>query len=332
MIGLMVAQVSTLLILVGLPHRPRCAGNGGRGIGWPRRPSMLRISAVSSPHTNAPGADADLDVKIESGVEQVPAEQPVLVSLGDGDVEAFDGQWIFGADVDEPLVGAHRVGPDGHAFEHAVRVAFEHGAVHERARVALVGVANHVFRFGGRLRHQLPLHAGGEPRAAAPAQAAGFDFGDDLFGLHRGQHLAQRRIAVAGDVFLDVFGVNQAAILKDNFLLFGEEGEITLGGDDVGGDVVLRHQLRVGAALDEMLLDEFGHVQGRDPLIERPFRVDQHHRAEVARSHAARFDNFNFLVEAALLQLGSQRVLQRIAAGTDAAGAGANQYVSANHR
>src|SRR5208282_6020832 len=46
MIGLMVAQVSTLLILVGLPHRPRCAGNGGRGIGWPRRPSMLRISAV----------------------------------------------------------------------------------------------------------------------------------------------------------------------------------------------------------------------------------------------------------------------------------------------
>ena len=46
---------------------------------------------------------------------------------------------------------------------------------------------------------------------------------------------------------------------------------------------------------------------------------------------AARFDDFNFLVEAALLQLGSQNVPQRIAAGTDAAGAGANQYVSANH-
>ena len=49
-----VDQVSTLLMLVGLPHKPDCAGNGGRGMGWPRRPSMDRMSAVSSPHTNAP--------------------------------------------------------------------------------------------------------------------------------------------------------------------------------------------------------------------------------------------------------------------------------------
>src|ERR1035438_7818914 len=30
--GAMLHQVSTLLILVGLPYRPFCAGNGGRGI------------------------------------------------------------------------------------------------------------------------------------------------------------------------------------------------------------------------------------------------------------------------------------------------------------
>ncbi len=39
--------------------------------------------------------------------------------------EALDGQRILGADVDVALVGADGVGGDGHAFEHAVRIAFE---------------------------------------------------------------------------------------------------------------------------------------------------------------------------------------------------------------
>ena len=48
------AQVSTLLILVGLPSMPAWAGNGGRARGMPRWPSMEAIRAVSSPHTKAP--------------------------------------------------------------------------------------------------------------------------------------------------------------------------------------------------------------------------------------------------------------------------------------
>jgi len=48
------ASVSTLLMSVGCPHKPASAGNGGRKRGIPRRPSMDAISAVSSPHTNAP--------------------------------------------------------------------------------------------------------------------------------------------------------------------------------------------------------------------------------------------------------------------------------------
>lgn len=50
----MLAKVSTLLIMVGLPHSPACVGKGGRGRGWPRCPMMLAIRAVSSPHTKAP--------------------------------------------------------------------------------------------------------------------------------------------------------------------------------------------------------------------------------------------------------------------------------------
>ncbi len=48
------ARVSTLLIMVGLPNNPLTAGKGGRGRGIPRKPSILFIKAVSSPHTKAP--------------------------------------------------------------------------------------------------------------------------------------------------------------------------------------------------------------------------------------------------------------------------------------
>src|SRR5579871_1902443 len=52
--GAMLYQVSTLLILVGIPHRPFFAGKGGRGRGRPAKPSSDEISAVSSPQTKAP--------------------------------------------------------------------------------------------------------------------------------------------------------------------------------------------------------------------------------------------------------------------------------------
>ena len=48
------ARVSTLLMRVGLPQRPDCAGKGGRKRGMPRRPSTEAIRAVSSPQTKAP--------------------------------------------------------------------------------------------------------------------------------------------------------------------------------------------------------------------------------------------------------------------------------------
>src|SRR5579864_6749508 len=53
-IGATLYQVSTLLMLVGYPHSPFCAGKGGRGRGRPAWPSREAIRAVSSPQTNAP--------------------------------------------------------------------------------------------------------------------------------------------------------------------------------------------------------------------------------------------------------------------------------------
>src|ERR1700709_1664301 len=48
------ANVSVLLIVVGLPYTPKLAGNGGLKRGWPFLPSSDSSNAVSSPQIYAP--------------------------------------------------------------------------------------------------------------------------------------------------------------------------------------------------------------------------------------------------------------------------------------
>src|SRR6202521_2406028 len=48
-IGAAAINVSTLLMVVGMPKTPETAGNGGLMRGFPRRPSRAFMSAVSSP-------------------------------------------------------------------------------------------------------------------------------------------------------------------------------------------------------------------------------------------------------------------------------------------
>ena len=117
---------------------------------------------------------------LEPGPHDGVAEQPALGHLLDGGAEPVDGKRVFGSDVDVGLVGPHGVRPDEHALEYRVRVALQDCPVHERAGVALVGVADDVLLVPGGVMAELPLEPGREPGAAAPAQAGPLDRVDDL--------------------------------------------------------------------------------------------------------------------------------------------------------
>ena len=64
--------------------------------------------------------------------------------------------------------GAHR---DQHALEHEVRLLGKDLTVLERARLGLVGVADHVLRLARLAAHHVPLAARREAGAAHPLQA-----------------------------------------------------------------------------------------------------------------------------------------------------------------
>ncbi len=105
----------TLLLLVGLPHTPFTAGKGGRGRGSPRLPSMEAISAVSSPHTNAPAPMRTSRSKGEISAKDVLPQEAELTRLRDGNVQVLHGNRIFRAAVDITHAGADGVGSDNHA-------------------------------------------------------------------------------------------------------------------------------------------------------------------------------------------------------------------------
>ena len=106
-------------------------------------------------------------------------------------------------------------------------IALQHGAVHERAGVALIGVAADILHIALALPGKEPLLPGGEAAAAAPAQAAVLDGLDDLIGGHPRQHTAQCLVAVHGNVLVDIFGVNDTAVAQGHaVLLFVEFGVV----------------------------------------------------------------------------------------------------------
>ena len=118
----------------------RRAGTRFAAVAFDRRQQGRLFAADECARTHA-----DFQLEIEARAENVLAHQAAFAGLLQGDFQPFDGQRIFGPHVDEAPAGADGVRGDHHAFHHAVRIAFEHAAVHERAGIAFVGVANHVF-------------------------------------------------------------------------------------------------------------------------------------------------------------------------------------------
>jgi len=166
------------------------------------------------------GAVLQLDVEVEARTEQVGAEHAVGLGILDGLAQALDGQGIFGPDVDRALGGADGIAADGHGLDHGMGVAFEHGAVHERARIAFVGVADHVLLVGLVGQGDAPLDAGGETAAATAAQPGLLHDVHDL-GRRHGQDLGQGFVAAEGNVIVDILGIDEAAVAGgDPELLF----------------------------------------------------------------------------------------------------------------
>ena len=87
-------------------------------------------------------------------------------------------------DVQVALLGSDGQRAYRKTFNDAVRVSFEYGPVHERARVALVAVAGHILREVVISECRAPFASGREACASTSSEARSIDFVDYLFRSH----------------------------------------------------------------------------------------------------------------------------------------------------
>src|SRR5690606_28879485 len=79
------------------------------------------------------------------------------------------GVRVLAADVDIALLGTHGHSGNGEGFDHGEGVALHHRPILERARLGLVGVADHIAG-SGLAAGSVPLDAGGKGSPAPAAQ------------------------------------------------------------------------------------------------------------------------------------------------------------------
>jgi len=228
-------------------------------------------------------------------------------------------------------MGADRIGGDRHAFQHAVRIAFQNGTVHECSRIAFIGIADDVLLIARRIRAELPLHAGREAGAASASQPGLLHLINDFLRLHGRQDLAQRLIAVDSDVFIDVFRIDLAAVSQRDALLFFIELDLVDIQDLLFGDHVFfrQFQARDNTSLVQMLGDDLLDIFRLDMAVEDLVRINGDDRTFLAESEAAGLDDFDFILKTEFLQRLAEFFIDQSRVVRGAPGAGADQYIYA---
>ena len=125
-----------------------------------------------------------VQIEIETGARDIPAEVALRVRLRDYSVQMIDQVAILAADVEITFVRIHRQAGDQNAFDHLKGIVLHQQTILAGAGLALIGVDHDVFGLGRSARDETPLESGGETGAAAATQRGGFHFIHDLLRRH----------------------------------------------------------------------------------------------------------------------------------------------------
>ena len=160
-----------------------------------------------------------------------------------------------------------------------------------------------------------------------PAHAAGLHLFDNVVGRHLEECLGGPAVAVAGDIVVDLFGIDEAFVAQGTGHLVGEKGDIGLGGDALFGGRILVKQPLHRLALDKLAFDQLRNIIHLELLVEDIPRLDHHDGPHGAKAVAAGFHDLHLFAEPLGVQFALKRFDDLDAAGGMAARAAAGQQI-----
>ena len=146
-----------------------------------------------------------------------------MLSLTDRGFQVLDRQRVFGPHINIAVRRANRVTRNGHALEHAMRIALQDATVHKGPGVALITVADDMLAVAVNLGNHAPFQTCGIAGAAAPSQTAAQNLFNDFTWRKLGKGLQQPLIAAGRNVILDFLRIHPARILEHNPYLASEK-------------------------------------------------------------------------------------------------------------
>ena len=248
--------------------------------------------------------------------QDAASEQAVFVAGGDGGARPVYRRGVPVPDEHDAVRRARRVARDDAPLDQRERVGLQDRLVVERARVALLAVAEDVLHGRRIAREETPLHSGGERRPAASAQAGVFDLLEGSLRRQLRQGAVQPRESAARDVLIEVDRVYFARVPQRDANLAAHHRQVLQAGNAGNAAVHARQgELDGGFPPANVALHDGGGLIRRDVAVQnaRPARdgdVDERLCvAEAARPHFG-----NRRVDAALRDRVSQRGQNRLRA------------------
>jgi hypothetical protein len=122
--------------------------------------------------------------------------------------------------------------------------------------------------------------ARGEPGSAAAPKAGRLDDVNELLGRLFRQDIVQSEVTVAGDIGVDCFNVDVAAIAERDPDLFLKKGDIVYNRHVFTLDMIIERVFLDNLAADKMAFNDFPYFLGRHFRIIGPVRVHINNRAD----------------------------------------------------
>jgi len=146
--------------------------------------------------------------EVKARTEDVLAQQACCLGFFDSTAQVHGSGGVFATQEDIAAVGFQCTGTDQHAFDQQMGQLLHQHAVFPGIGFHFIGVTQQVTDVDGFVfRHQPPLHARGEARAAATLEAPVFHGLDDIVLRHVSEGFASGCVTVLGLVLVEPNGL-----------------------------------------------------------------------------------------------------------------------------